>query len=146
MNKWREAICSVTVLITLTGCSTQPATVEHQQANKPLETKQTEVAPQEEKVGYVNKVWQGSQSTNVAPGSMYVFLSDGTLVMTAPNSKPSFGSWKDEGGNLTMIEEGISYKTDILKLSKDEFKIRSNNPRGAVEITLVPAERAFPSK
>ena len=39
---------------------------------------------------------------------------------------------------FTMAEEGVPYKVDVLKLSKDEFRIRSNNPGEPVEITLVP--------
>lgn len=38
-----------------------------------------------------------------------------------------------------MVEEGIHYKVDVLKFSKDEFRISSNNPGEPVEITLVPA-------
>jgi len=78
-------------------------------------------------VSFVNTVWRVSNSSSVAPGTLYVFLSEGTLVITSPNNKPALGWWKYEGGALTMVEEGISYKVDILKLGKDEFRIRSNN-------------------
>jgi hypothetical protein len=91
-------------------------------------------------LSFVNKVWRVHESSSVAPGMLYVFLSEGTLVIASPNGKPALGRWKYEGGTFAMVEEGIPYKTDILKLSKDEFKIRSNNPGGPVEITLVPAD------
>lgn len=113
----------------LSACSERAAPTERR-ADEPKETA----------VSFVNKVWRVSQSSSVAPGQLYIFLSEGTLVMASPNGKPAFGMWKYEGGALTMVEEGIPYKTDILKLSQDEFRIRSNNPGGAVEITLVPAE------
>ena len=90
--------------------------------------------------GFVNKVWQVSNSSGVAAGTLYVFLSEGTLLITSTNSKPALGTWKYEGRALTMIEEGILYKTDILRLSAAEFKIRSNNPGQPVETTFVPAE------
>ncbi len=102
--------------------------------------------PKETAVNFVNKVWRVRESSGVAPGQLYVFLSEGTLVMASPNGKPAFGTWKDEGGALTVVEEGISYKVDVLNLSQDEFRIRSNNPGGAVEITLVPAEGSPPPK
>ena len=38
-----------------------------------------------------------------------------------------------------MVEDGIPYKVDVLKLSKKEFRIRSHNPGKPVEITFVPA-------
>ena len=94
------------------------------------------------KPGFVNKVWEVSLSTGVAPGMLYVFLSDGTLVMTSPNSKPALGAWTYRDGAFTMIEESQEYKTDILALSNDEFRIRSNNPGGSIEITMVPAKSA----
>lgn len=94
------------------------------------------------KPGFVNKVWEVSLSTGVAPGMRYVFLSDGTLVMTAPNSKAAFGAWTWKDSALTMIEDSQEYKIDILGLSSDEFRIRSNNPGGSVEISMVPAKSA----
>lgn len=46
---------------------------------------------------------------------------------------------KYEDGALTMVEDCIPYKVDVLKLSKNEFRIRSNNPGEPVEITFAPA-------
>jgi hypothetical protein len=91
---------------------------------------------------FVNKVWQVSESPDVAAGTLYVFLSEGTLVVASPNGKPALGTWKYEGDAFTLIEEGISYKVDVLKLTKDEFRIRSNNPGKPVEIALVAAEHS----
>jgi hypothetical protein len=89
--------------------------------------------------GFANRVWQVTASSGVAPGTLYVFLSEGTLLVASPKGKPALGTWKYEGGGLTMVEEGIPYKTDVLHLSATEFKIRSNNPGQPVEISLVPA-------
>jgi hypothetical protein len=90
-------------------------------------------------VGFVNRVWTVRESTSVAAGTLYVFLSDGTLVITASTGKPSLGRWSAHGDGLTMVEEGIPYEIDVLELSADEFTIRSHNPGEAVVITLVPA-------
>jgi len=88
---------------------------------------------------FVNQVWKVSESSAVARDSLYVFLSEGTLVITSPNSKPALGTWKYEKGTLTMVEESIPYTVDILKLSRNEFRIRSNNPGKPVTITFIPA-------
>ncbi len=131
----------------LSGCAQQPTTTERPTVTTtPTATERRVEETKDSAVSFVNKVWRVRESSGVAPGQLYVFLSEGTLVMASPNGKPAFGTWKYEGGALTMIEEGIPYKTDILKLSKDEFRIRSNNPGGAVEITLVPAEELSPPK
>jgi hypothetical protein len=89
---------------------------------------------------FINKVWRVSESSAVSPGTLYVFLSEGTLLITSENSKPALGTWKRDGSGLTMVEESIPYKVDILNLNAAEFRIRSNNPGGAVEIRLVPAD------
>ncbi|MBA3725559.1 MAG: YbaY family lipoprotein [Armatimonadetes bacterium] len=90
--------------------------------------------------GFVDKVWRVSESLGVAPGQLYVFLSEGTLVIASPNGTPSLGTWKYEGGALTMTEEGISRKVDILTLTNDVFKIRIHSPGEPLSITLVPAK------
>jgi hypothetical protein len=94
--------------------------------------------------GFTNKVWKVSQSSAVATGTLYVFLEEGTLLIASANSKPALGRWKLDGGALTMVEESIPYKVDILNLTAEEFRIRSHNPGGTVQITLVPG--AFTGK
>jgi hypothetical protein len=93
-------------------------------------------------VSFVNKVWRvASSSSGLETGVLYVFLSDGTLVISSPHGTPAFGKWKQESDGLTMIEEGLSYKVNVLKLSADEFRIMINNPGNAVEIAFVAAEQ-----
>ena len=78
-------------------------------------------------------------SNGVAPGQLYVFLSEGTLVIASPNGKPALGRWKQEGRSFTMIEEGIGYPVEILELTHDRLRIRMKNPGEPVEMTLVNA-------
>lgn len=122
-----------TILFTLLGCS-QPGTNQGQ----------APTPPSGEQVTFVNRVWRVAESSSVAPGQLYVFLSEGTLIVASPNGKPTLGTWANEAGALTMVEEGIAYKVDILGLNKNEFRIRSKNPGGAVEIRFVPAEGSPP--
>jgi hypothetical protein len=91
-------------------------------------------------VGFVNKVWKVKKSNAVTAGQIYVFLSEGTLVLASEHGTPTLGTWRSDPGGLTMVEDGVSYPTDIVRLTADEFVIRSHNPGEAVEITLVPAE------
>ncbi len=92
-------------------------------------------------VGFVNRVWRVAESTGVAPGQLYVFLSEGTLVIASATGTPLLGRWERTGAGLTMTEEGLAYPTDILSLTADEFRIRSHNPGQPVETRLVPADR-----
>ena len=90
---------------------------------------------------FVNKVWRVAESKQVAPGETRTFLSDGTLVMSSPNAKSAFGSWRYEDGRLTITEEGRDYPTDILALSESAFRIRMHSPGEPVEMLLEPAEQ-----
>jgi heat shock protein HslJ/uncharacterized membrane protein len=94
---------------------------------------------------FINRVWAVSGSSAVAPGSIRVFLSDGTMVMTSVHEKPALGAWHYEDGHLILSEEGRDYLTDILELTDQSFRIRMQNPGAPVEIAFVPADQASPA-
>jgi hypothetical protein len=94
---------------------------------------------------FVDKVWRVKQSATVEPGTTYTFLSDGTLVIDAPNGTPMRGRWSLQNGALTMVEEGIAYPTDVLRLDNDVLHIRSHNPGEPVDIVLdLAADQSLP--
>lgn len=126
--------CSLAVLLLVVACSKEPEPVGLASTPRPYAANM--------KPAFINKVWEVSLSTGVAPGTLYAFLSDGTLVVTSPNSKAAFGAWTYTNGKLTMIEEAQEYKTDILSLSHEELRLKSHNPGGSIEIVLVPARVA----
>lgn len=131
MNRARTATGVVTILVTLLGCS-KPGNNGGPKAE----------SPSAEKATFVNRVWRVAESTDVAPGLLCVFLSEGTLVFASPNGKPALGTWNYDGKSLTTVEEGIPYRVDILGLSRTEFRIRSHNPGGVVETRFVPAQES----
>lgn len=88
---------------------------------------------------FINKVWKVSQSPAVAKGQLYVFVSDGTLLITAPQQKPSLGTWSYRANKLVMTEEGIAYPVDITDLSDSSFSIRMHSPGEPVDIRFVDA-------
>ena len=88
---------------------------------------------------FAGKVWRVQASSASEPGSTYAFLVDGTLVIDSPHGTPMHGQWRYDDGKLVMVEEGISYPTDIVKLDATTFQIRSHNPGGVVDITLAVA-------
>jgi hypothetical protein len=77
---------------------------------------------------------------------LYVFLSDGTLVITSPHGTPSLGRWQPAGDGLTMLEESISYPVTILALTPSAFRIRIDNPGEPVEIAFAPADVPAPAR
>jgi hypothetical protein len=130
---WRRALFVAALAVVLPACSR-----ETEQASQP--------PPTPPAVSFVNKVWRvASSSSGSEAGVLYVFLSDGTLVISSPHGTPSFGKWQHDGDGLTMIEEGLPYKVNVLKLSADEFRIMINNPGNAVEIAFAPADQSVVS-
>jgi len=107
--------------------------------SSPVRSEQASVQPQPAAPSFVNRVWSVQSSNAVAPGQLYVFLSDGTLLIASSNGRPALGSWKQQDGTFTMVEEGITYPVEILELTQDRFRIRMRNPGEPVEMTLVPA-------
>lgn len=88
---------------------------------------------------FAGKVWRAAAGGPVEPGTTYAFLDDGTLVIDSPNGTPMVGAWAQADGRMTMTEEGVTYPVDVLQLDDSTFRLRSNNPGGAVEITLEAA-------
>lgn len=120
--------------------------------HKTEEKTTTEVTPASPSIAspshpaFINKVWKVGAATSTAPGQLYVFLSDKTLLITGANGTPALGRWDYKEGRLSMTEEGQTYDTDIIELSSQSLKIRSHNPGGAVDIELVSAEESLPEK
>jgi hypothetical protein len=88
----------------------------------------------------VDVVWKVQTSTSVARGTLYVFLSEGTLVITRPGDVPMMGNWTQTPDGLTMLEQGISYRTEVLSLTHDALHLRSYNPGPPVDISLARSE------
>ncbi len=131
---------TVAVDLTLAGCTERPASSA---ASLP---QSAAVEPAAERdAGFVNRVWQVRASSAGDPGAFYVFLADGTLLIASSHGTPMIGSWKQEKeGVLTMVEEGIPYRVEVLKFAPGELRLRSHNPGQPVEMTLVPAGPGAP--
>jgi len=118
----------------------QPASKSAPARDAPASTPTSaDIAAATDTPAFVGKVWRVRSSSAGEPGSTYAFLADGTLVIDSPHGTPMRGQWRYDDGKLVMIEEGISYPTDIVKLDATTFQIRSHNPGGMVDIALVAA-------
>ena len=127
------AALSCVAVLALAGCAPRSETIEQ---TAPSQDNGTNPGP----VDFADRTWLVSASPSVAVGSTYLFKADGTLEMTGPGSTPAKGTWRRDGAGIVMVEEGIEYPTDILVLTRSEFKILSHNPGTPVEITMVPAD------
>ncbi|MBC8136134.1 MAG: YbaY family lipoprotein [Fibrella sp.] len=130
--KDRMIFTSTTAYPVITGSAASDVTMILQSVSSPAPAPSV-------RTSFANTVWKVSTSNQVAPGQLYTFLSEGTLVIASRNNKPAFGSWTYKNGVLTMTEEGRRYPVDILKMTSGEFRIKIRNPGTPVEMTLVPA-------
>ena len=143
----------VASIIVLSACKPAPSTSNTTPEPAPAATSPAAAQPtaspapasdaaEATKPEFAGKVWRVQSSTAGEPGSTYAFLADGTLVIDSPHGTPMHGKWSYDDGKLVMREEGVAYPTDIVALDADTFQIRSHNPGGVVDITLVPAPDA----
>lgn len=93
---------------------------------------------------FINTVWEVAQSSAAEPGMLYAFLADSTLVMSSSQSNAAFGAWRYVGGALTLVEEGRSYPSDIVRLTSDTLSLVLRGPGVPVSMTLVRAGRPLP--
>ena len=125
--------CFVAALVAAcAACAPPPAATEAPEpdASPPAQTT-------DPRTRFVDIDWRVVSSSAVAVGTRYRFGSDGSLHIDAEGSTPGLGRWTFEGGKLVMIEEGIAYPTDILRLDAGHFTIRSHNPGTPVDIAMV---------
>ena len=86
----------------------------------------------------MNKVWKVSRSNGVEPGQIYVFLSDGTMLIASSHGTPSLGRWMFGRDTLTLVEEGIPHHAHVVKSGSDELSIRIAEHGAPLDITLTP--------
>lgn len=73
----------------------------------------------------VNRVWKVAQHSDAAPGSFYLFLSDGTLLMTSCVETYRLARWTPASAGRLAIEEDPSVRYEA-----------SVAPRGDRALTL----------
>ena len=120
-----------------TATTASPAVPAPAVAPAPTEAEATPADPERVLAGKVWRVERRSDGGDI--GSTYAFLADGTLVVDSPRGTPMTGSWRADGGALSMTEEGIAYPTDLVVRDADHVTLRSHNPGGVVELALVHA-------
>jgi hypothetical protein len=137
MRKLVVQLLLTATAVTLAACDQRSS---HPATPAPPATPASQATPSAGAATFVNRVWRVERSSAVAPGTLYAFLADGTLVITSAGNKPLVGSWSRSGAGLVMVEESISYPVDILELTGRSFVIRSHNPGEPVDVAFVPAD------
>ena len=87
---------------------------------------------------FANRVWKVAKGSAGDPGTFYVFLSDGSMLIASPHGTPSLASWHYSGEVLTMVEEGLPHPATVLQSTPDTLAIRIVGSGEPVEMTFVP--------
>jgi hypothetical protein len=87
---------------------------------------------------FANRVWKVSRSSGVEVGMLYVFLSDGTLLVASAHGTPALGRWRIAGDTLTLIEEGLPHAAAIVELEPSRLSLLLTEGGTPLDITLVP--------
>jgi hypothetical protein len=126
--------CKQPAPFTVPGSSVSPGTSGATQA-APAPKGAAEQAPVPD---FANRAWKVAKGSEGDPGTFYVFLSDGSLLVTSPHGKPSLGTWHYSGEVLTMVEEGLPHQATILRTTPDTFAISVAGSGKPVLLTFVP--------
>lgn len=89
---------------------------------------------------FANTVWRVAAPSGIEAGALYVFLSDGSLLIASDHGTPSLGRWRSDGDTLTLVEEGIPHAAAILRRTADSLSIRFPGPGDPLLVTFVRAQ------
>jgi hypothetical protein len=87
---------------------------------------------------FANRIWKVAKGSAGDPGTFYVFLSDGSMLITSPHGTPALGSWHYSGEVLTLVEDGLPHQATVLQATLDTLAIRIAGPGQPVAMTFVP--------
>lgn len=125
----RAALFALLAMWGVSTAGTLPAAAQEVEPAKEAETGD----------GLEDRVWVRTGSD--LPGSMVIFLSDGTLVQDSCWETHRLSAWKREGErSLSWDEDGMEIRADVVSLSADELVLSLKLSGGDVEERFTPAE------
>jgi hypothetical protein len=86
---------------------------------------------------FANRVWKVAKGSEGDPGTFYVFLADGSLLIASPHGTPSLGDWHYSGDVLTMVEDGVPHQATLVRSTPDTFAVRIAGAGRPVLVTFV---------
>jgi hypothetical protein len=99
---------------------------------------------------FTNRVWRVISPAGRAPGSFYIFLSDGTLVMTSCVETYRLATWRaatpgDAVPNrLTIVEDtNTTYGAEVRRADGQRLELRLHLKSEVVDLGLEPGTTPF---
>jgi hypothetical protein len=145
MNTAALSLLAATISLgDLTACSSPPASDEA--ASRPTNVQVAVPAGDESPTArLVNTVWKVTAPAGRARGSFYIFLSDGTLVMTSCVETYRLATWRsDAAGRIAIAEdEAVKYEAEILEIQDRQARLRLDLRNERIELTLHAADAPY---
>lgn len=89
----------------------------------------------------LNRVWVQQGQASDMPGTMHIFLSDGTLVSDSCWETYRLSKWQQVSETeISWDEDGMTISADITSVSADELVLNLKLVGGAEEQRFAPAE------
>ena len=116
-------------------CSTLPSL-----AQDSVDTSDTAEDAGDDDNPLLNKVWVRDQDDSASPGSMQIFLSDGTLVTDSCWETYRLSKWQQVSEtSISWEEDGMTINADISSLTADELVLSLKLGSDVQEQRFVPA-------
>ena len=114
-------------------------------ATAPVMAQETEAATEEADAAsgslLLNRVWVRQGDGSGMPGTMHIFLADGTMVSDSCWETYRLSSWQQVSDTqISWDEDGMTISADIESLTDDELVLSLNLVGGAEEQRFAPAE------
>jgi hypothetical protein len=88
---------------------------------------------------FANRIWKVAKGSAGDPGTYYVFLGDGSMLISSPHGTPALGAWHYSGEVLTLVEESVPHQATVLHATPDTLAIRIVGSGQPVDMTFVTA-------
>lgn len=121
-------ITGLLTLLLVSGCTVAAPTPQDQPGNPDLSTR------------LIAHVWRITSPSDRAPGSVYAFHPDGTLMMTSCVEVYRIAQWHlNPSGTLTIAEDPtVTYEADIVALSDSGLSLRLHLRNEQVMLQFAP--------
>ncbi len=128
-------------IVTLAACdrSAPPATLAAPPSSTAAPGATAAVDPVPAQLPFVNRTWVRPGALS-PPGSMMIFLGDGTLLSDSCFETYRLSRWRSAGdGRITWQEDGVDIDAKVLNADEHEFVLELQLSGGSEQHRFVPA-------
>jgi hypothetical protein len=133
----RSAVFALFALGALASCSQRQGPID-----SPAQTGTAAPSPSTTESRLTGKVWLVTAPAGRAPGSLYIFLTDGTLMMASCAETYRLATWQLQGDDRLLVTEDptTSYIVRVVDLGGRDLRLRLELVGENVDLELRAAD------